>query len=114
MQLMNLTPHDITYYVGKTPSVFPKSGIVARVSQDNYPSRLSENSEFDGLALVTSKYGEGIDLPLPQDGIVFIVSAIVRSAYPDRFDLISPDSGSTAIRNEAGQIIGVTQFIANC
>ncbi len=49
-------------------------------------------------------------LPEQQDGTFLIVSGMVFAAS-DRPDLIAPDTGKTAIRNEKGHIAAVTRFI---
>ena len=42
----------------------------------------------------------------------FIVSRMVFEAAPERSDLLAPDTGPSAVRDESGRILGVTQFVA--
>ena len=50
-------------------------------------------------------YGEVEGLPEPQPGVLYIVSMLVAQRVM-RADVVSPDSGPTAIR-ENGQIVAV-------
>jgi hypothetical protein len=52
------------------------------------------------------------EFPGPQDGIFYIVSAVVREFLPLRQDLLSPDGGSTAKR-EDGRILYVRRLRKN-
>lgn len=54
----------------------------------------------DGVGLYRTEYGEVTGLPEPQEGVLYIVPAMVRNALPDRKDLASPGA---LIRNEQGQ-----------
>ncbi len=57
----------------------------------------------DGVGLYRTEYGEVTGLPDPQEGVLYIVPAMVRNALPERTDLASPGA---LIRNEQGQPIG--------
>ena len=98
---VNLTPHAINV---KTRE-FPSSGLIARVSQTSKPAGV-----HDGIELVRANFGEVVDLPEQQAGVIFIVSAMVRSALPERKDLASPGE---QIRDADGKIIGVKNLIIN-
>lgn len=56
--------------------------------------------------------GEIQGLPDPQDGVYYLVNMLVgtRAALEGRTDLIGPDTGPTAIR-ENGQVKTVVQFV---
>ena len=108
MAIINLTPHAVTVFVpGVRDEVFsfPPDGRVARVSSVD-----TDAGAHDDIPLVRTAFGEVVDLPEPQDGVVFIVSALVRSAVPDRKDVASP---GTLIRDDKGAVIGCTKLIVN-
>jgi len=56
---------------------------------------------------------KGIEgLPPVIGGTVYLVSRMVRDALgSDRPDILAPDTGGTAVRNEKGQIKAVTRLI---
>lgn len=49
-------------------------------------------------------FGKVENLPEPQEGVVYVVSALVAQAVPDREDVFIPDD---TVRDEQGRIIGV-------
>jgi len=100
---INLTPHTVNV----NDREFPSSGQaeVARVSQTSKPAGV-----HDGIELVRANFGEVVDLPEQQTGVIFIVSAMVRSALPERKDLASPGE---QIRDADGKIIGIKNLIIN-
>lgn len=102
MNVVNLTPHAIQVVGG--PS-FPPSGQVARCAQVSAPVGAHE-----GLPLVSVQFGEVEGLPDPQEGVLFLVSALVRSAVPHRHDVASPGDLE---RNEAGQPVGCRNLVVN-
>lgn len=97
---VNLTPHTVVLNDGRE---FPVSGMVARV-QETY-------SEFvDDIA--ETQFGDIEGLPEPKDGVVYIVSGIVRKAA-NRRDVVSPATGHPdCVRSEDKKtIISVPGFI---
>lgn len=101
MTFINLTPHGVRLNDG---TVFPPSGEVARVS--------ATYSDFspDGIAEV--RFGEPVGLPAPQEGVLFIVSGLLKQACPYRQDLVSPATGHPACRrDEQGRIVSVPGFV---
>ena len=101
--LINLTPHAITV-AGRT---IEPSGTVPRVSV-----RQVEDGDIEGIPVVRTVYGAVEGLPLPAEGTTYIVSALVLSALAGaRTDVCAPDtSPASAIRNDAGQIVGVRRL----
>lgn len=108
MQIINLTPHDIVYQDENGDlEVFKASGNVARIEMEEWAFP-SEDGKYN---LITNTQGDVSGLPEPEvAGVVYIVSAMVRAACPDRADLWSPTS---FLRDEAGNIIACTAFISN-
>jgi hypothetical protein len=50
-----------------------------------------------------TEYGEPVGLPEFREGIFYVVSALVKSALPDRKDLLVP---AEVVRDQSGNIIG--------
>lgn len=99
MNFINCTPHNIALNDGR---VFPTTGIVARVS-----------SSFTDIVDDTCRvqYGSVQDIPAPQDGVRYIVSAMVLAAS-DRKDLVAPaTSHPDCRRDQNGRIVSVPCFV---
>lgn len=107
MKIINLTPHVINVIdaAGETQR-FEPSGDVARVGQ-----KYLQVCSLDKIVLYSCEYGEVEGLPEPEDGTNYIVSAMVRAALPERWDLLSPGE---LVRGEDGQPIGCKGFVVNC
>lgn len=105
--LVNLTPHEVRIFneEGKwLIAAIPPSGAVARVSVERKLWRYLDTAEASmWIPVMVGSYGPVVGLPDPVPGTVYIVSAMVRQAVPDRVDVLSPGE---LIRNEAGQPIG--------
>ena len=116
MNVKNLTPHTIKIKPkADTNLVFSihPSGL-ARVNMqytasDNLP--VSFGIADIPIEAVKSIPGEVIGLPEPEENTVYIVSAMVAQAVPDRKDVYAPDTGSTAIRDDNGDVLYVTRLI---
>jgi hypothetical protein len=54
----------------------------------------------------------GHNLPEPREGTLLLVSAMILGAFPERKDLIAPNTNK-AVRNESGHIISVPGFVTN-
>jgi len=106
-KLINLTPHAISVQAADgTTTTFESAG-VARVTSTDLPA-----GELNGFPVVTTQYGEVTGLGPMTDGVVYVVSAMVLDRVVGRTDVVAPDSGPTAVRNEKGQIVAVRQFRA--
>lgn len=102
MKIINLTPHTINLYRnGEMVLAIPSSG-VARV---NVTSQTV--GEVNGFPIRQNAYGEVVGLPEPEEGTVYIVSALVAQAAKNRADLLIVDD---TLRNSEGQIIGCRGF----
>lgn len=100
---INCTPHAIKTNDGR---VFEPSGSIARVSQSI--------SEFDANGIATQTFGSVECLPEPQDGVVYIVSAMVlsRAQAEGRTDVVAPATGHKECkRDENGRIVSVPGFL---
>lgn len=109
--LINLTPHTINLISDADAIAIPSSG-VARTTAT--PGALGA---IDGIPVPVAErttYGEVVGLPDPQEGVFYIVSAIVGAALKGtRDDVLCPGTGPQdgAVRDEAGRIIGVTRLV---
>lgn len=102
-KLVNLTPHPVNVILddGNSITIDP-SGVVPRCSAAN---------TVIAPGFTQSVLGDVTGLPDKRDGVLLIVGALIRSACPDRDDLIGPDTSPTgAVRNADGMIIGVRGF----
>ena len=106
MSFHNYTPHKINVCERE----YPSEG-VARVTETQEVVCL-----HDGIELRKTLYGaiEGLPDPDPDGKTLFIVSMVVRHindlSVNRRTDLVSPDTGKSCIRDEKGNIKGVTGF----
>jgi len=105
MNIVNLTPHAITMMpagpAGPVVTILP-SGIVARCAT----SRVQVDTvTVDGIVIPVNRtqFGAVTGLPDPQPDTIYIVSAVVAQAVPDRQDVFIVDD---AVRDEQGRIIG--------
>jgi hypothetical protein len=104
VNIINLTPHTINIISSNAPLSIPSTGL-ARVAVTNYVT-----GDVNGITLYGQQYGEVEGLPEPAEDTLYVVSAIVRAAVPDRLDVASPGE---LVRNEAGQPIGCRGLVVN-
>ncbi len=115
MQIRNLTPHtlnihvaefqDRAAYVMSIPPYAPK-GAEARVS---VVAKLVDSAAAE-VPLVAHSYGPVVGLPAPEEGVLLVVSAMVRLALPGRHDLASPGD---MVRDAEEKVIGCRNLIVN-
>lgn len=106
MNIKNLTPHAIVVELADGQRVtFPPAGAPARVSTTQ-----EEVGSIAGIPLRRTAWGEVAGLPAPEEGVIYITSALVADRAR-RADVVSPDTGPTAIR-ENGQIVAVRAFVS--
>lgn len=94
----NYTPHSIQLVTESDTQNIPSQGI-ARVSE------LVQDGPHPLIKTVV--FGSVTGLPEPQNGVWLIVSALVKSACPERMDLVSPHG---MVRDSDGKIIGCSGF----
>lgn len=113
-RLINLTPHDINVVIDNKIVVFLASGLVARCENSN--AEVVDTVTVSGIdiPIVVNKYKAVIDLPEPQEDVIYLVSSMVgnHSAVKHiRTDLLGPDtSPEGALRNDKGVIVGVKRL----
>lgn len=122
MEIINLTPHDINFYEeehtqkirgcyyiipGALPyHTIPASGITARAAQteDNLPA-----IDCNGVRvpLLQMTYGNPVNLPEPEKGKAYVVSALtVAAAKAARRSTSDLYVVARTVRNEVGAVIG--------
>ena len=104
MKIVNLTPHDVNIIgeIGEVVQTFPASGELARCSVSR-----EQVDVINGIPVNRTIFGDVEGLPEQQEGIVYIVSALVAQAVKDRDDLLIPDD---AVRDEQGRVVGCRAF----
>lgn len=108
MTIINLTPHTINVVdANGLPLASLESAGVARVS-----TTAVDAGNIGEIPIVSTVFGEVEGLPLPEEGVIYVVSALALSALAgSRADVVAPDTGpASAVRNDAGHIIGVKRF----
>lgn len=99
--IINLTPHTLNIHTDKKVLNIPTSGSVARVAAEYIKE---ENDSDYGVDLFNCVYGEVTGLPPYRPGnTLYVVSGLVKSAVPERHDVVSPGE---LIRDENGKPIG--------
>ena len=102
-KFVNLIGHDITI-----------SGHATLPRCDN-PCKVETKQRIighlAGIPVVETHFEKIANLPDPEDGVYYIVSRIVMDFAPfDREDVFSVDTGPTAVRDQSGQVVAVTQL----
>lgn len=108
MRFRNLTPHAIV--------VVREDGCETVFQPDpSGPARVSVRTEtlpaIAGFRLQQQAFGQVENLPEFDGDTVLIVSAMVLAQCKDRADVVAPDTGRDAIRNDAGQVVAVRGFV---
>lgn len=107
--MLNLTPHDITITTDSGSVTLPPSGTVARLVMQEDPLG---DVMVNGLSVpVIARRTEQV-VGLPPVGTPCLVSSMMLDKVPGREGVFAPDTGSTAIRNEKGQVVAVTRLVA--
>lgn len=108
-ELVNLTPHPISVTTASGSISIAPSGNIARVNVSEQPSGESVN----GTPIKVRITGEAQGIPSSKDGVYYIVSSMVLSAVTGRPDVIAPDTGKEALRDDKGNIVSVKSFVRN-
>lgn len=102
VKVINKTPHDIT--------IVDSNGIIIKVYPPNPSALIRLNAKTnivgvlpDGTFLSKTVFGDPEGLPEFKEGTFYIVSQLVKSALPERTDLLVP---AEMIRDDEGKIIG--------
>ena len=111
--MLNLTPHAIVIQCDDGTSVtIPPSGVVARVVTSE--TTVSEVT-LGGVTLpvVARQFGQVTGLPEADEACIVssLVFEAIRLQQPWRKRVFAPDTGATAIRDEAGRIVAVRRLV---
>lgn len=113
MKLVNLTQHvvNIVDPLGLKNMDIPPSGVEARVAltQKHIGYANPEGSQVP-ISLFTVEKGAVEGLPDPEEGVIYIVSALVREGVPDRKDVASPGE---QVRDKDKKPCGCKSLILN-
>ena len=67
--------------------------------------------KIDGIPIAKTEFDSIVNLPDSEDGVYYIVSRICMDYIPSgREDVFCVDTGPSALRDENGQVIAVTQL----
>jgi hypothetical protein len=103
---VNLTPHAVTIRVGDRDIVIPPSGRVVRVASREVPG-----DSVGDIPTVRREWGAVEGLPDPAPETIYLVSSLVLEHVQGRDDVVAPDTGPTAVRDAAGQIVAVRRLV---
>ena len=98
--IVNMTPHAI--------NIVNENGIVVKVieaigNQIRLKATTEQIKELEGIKISTTVFGEPEGLPEYKEGVYYIVSQLVKSALPNRSDLLVP---AEMVRDDKGNIVG--------
>lgn len=104
--IISLLPHDTVVRIDGRDITIPPSGQVARVA-----ATAREVTKVGDIPIVVTEFGEITGLPEPKVGVLYLTSTLLAQAAArlGRNDVVSPDTGPTAIR-EGGQVVAVTRL----
>ena len=104
---VNMTPHPINLLTneGKEIDIIEPSGETIRLEEEWSPIGTFD-IRGESFPLMHCEYSSG-DVPEPGEGTIFIVSAMVANAYPERKDFVIV---AKTVRDENGRICGCTAF----
>ena len=102
-KFVNLIGHDITISgYGTLPKADPPCKIETK-------ERVV--CTVEGIPIVETHFSEIKNLPDPEEGVYYIVNRLAMDFVPfNRQDVFCVDTGPTAIRDENGQVVAVTQL----
>ena len=100
IEIINLTPHEITIVAEGYNQTIKPSGKVIRLSET-----CIYLGNANGINVIKKEYGYADYIPPVVDGTLYIVSGLVASAMK-RPDFLVPNT----IRDEDGKIIGCDSF----
>lgn len=105
MKFINLTPHAINV---EGYGIIEPSGKVARVTITH-----RDMGSRGGVRVRQTVRGMVEGIPAPADSVCYVVSGMVLDALAGSriADVVAPDTGADAIRNEKGQIVAVNGFV---
>jgi hypothetical protein len=102
-KFVNLIGHDITISGYGT---LPKSDNPCFVK-----TKQRILGKVAGIPIAETQFESIENLPEPEEGVYYIVNRVTMDFIPfNREDVLCVDTGPTAIRDEGGQVVAVTQL----
>lgn len=102
-KFVNLIGHDITISGHGT---LPKAEKHCHVE-----TKQTIIGKVAGIPIAETQFVKVINLPEPEEGVYYIVSRISMDFIPfSREDVFCVDTGPSAVRDESGQVVAVTQL----
>lgn len=99
--LINLTPHVLNIVTADGSIVdIQTSGNVARVASSS-----AVVATINGINVSQQTFGDVTGLPAAEEGVIFIVSRMVKDRVADRTDVMVPGA---PVRDAEGKIIGAS------
>jgi len=107
--IKNLCPHPVVMLDenGEIKKAYPSVGL-CRVSTSQEIAFYVTDEDGDTFPRYDVVYGDVDGLPEWAEDVYYIVSGVVRSALPNRTDLLSPNS--TLMKREGGIPVGTPAF----
>ena len=96
-KILNMTPHPVNLITGNGTITLPSAGQI-RLASQTVPA-----GEINGIPLTRTEFGVPEGLPQFVEGTYYIVSQLVKSALPERIDLLVP---AEVVRDDQGRIVG--------
>lgn len=98
--IINMTPHAINIVDanGLLLQVIPASGNTIRLTQQTVVC-----GAIDNVPVSKTVYGDAVGMPEQVDGTFYVVSQLVKTAFPGRTDLLVP---AQLVRDANGNIVG--------
>lgn len=99
MKIRNFTPHPIVILNNKNEVIekFQSEGII------RLNSEIIKIRKEGDIQITKTIFGNPEGLPEEKEGILLIVSQMIKSALPNRNDLVVP---AELVRNDEGYVIG--------
>ena len=97
--IINKTPHPVIVISedGQIVTFEPVAPAI-RIS-----SSIKDAGEIAGIRVTKSVFGDAVNMPEQIEGVFYIVSQMVKTAFPERKDLLVP---SEVVRDNNGAVIG--------
>jgi len=103
-RLVNLTPHEMAFWVPDGIIRIPTSGKVVRLN-----SYCEPEGEVMGIPVLCCKEGEPFNLPEPEEGTVYLVSSLVAKKV-HRDDVLCPDTSDDGAIKSDNRVVAVKRL----
>ena len=114
--IKNYTPHPIRIIkvnsndlITELVATFPPEKVSVRLEQKTLQAGYI-NTFGAKIPITKTEFGKAENLPEPKDGVYLIVSRLIKTAYPNREDLLVPNE---IVRDEEGKTIGALSLASN-